>query len=159
MLACRVRAAGCSGKLSSSASTPDQGLVEGIEWLVKAIQKTHSSLHARVKKDHVRYMCQRAALRRERQELGAPQVTPEQESASTTSLQRSAGQVNVVWPFNKITGGHNGAADTDPHPLGEAFNWQVGMLSFGSLLGTGTYFKKDQNSVDTGTRGSGPSHF
>lgn len=126
--------------------------MEGIEWLVRTIQQSYDSLNTRVKKDHVQYMFQRAGLRQE-QHLLCAESKPQQGLAASNASKRSARQGNTVWPLNKISGGQDDRADTNYRPLGEGLSWQVGMLSFGSLLGTGTYDSQNRNSL--GSRCSG----
>lgn len=149
---CRINVVGCNAKITSAVPVPDSRLLEGIEWLVMAVQHCYSTLHVRVKREQTQHMLDEARLRQSRLHRGAESKI-ERLALDGTDCGTKADIPTSPRQARKLSGWDG----DDGHALGESFSWQVGMLSFGSLLGSGTYSRLSDKSTDADTKGSGQS--
>lgn len=149
MSQCRVNVVGCTAKITSDVPVPDGRLVDGIEWLVMAVQHCYRTLNVRVKREHAQHMQAEATLRQGRLQRGAESESQRRASDGYACSTRAG----IPSPARQV-GRLSGWDGDDGHALGEAFSWQVGVLSFGSLLGMGTYSRSTE-STDAETNGNG----
>lgn len=97
----------------------------------------------------MQHMANEAALHRDRLQRGAEskKLRSLGASDSCTGVTETPASAPLI---GKVTGRDTG----DGHALGERFSWQAGMLSFGSLLGAGTYASETGNNTGKISRDS-----